>query len=102
MSASQSLIHGMCSPLQVDMVHLCGGYIVHNYLLGPRIVLDPVSGSYAILLRCHLKDCAIDVASNIAVGKNMVHPLLPVVPIAIRQVASLREPINSRIFLSTY
>ena len=84
------------------MVHLCSGYIVHNYLLGPRIVLDPVSGSYTILLRCHPKDCAIDVAGNIAVGKDAVHPLLPVVPVVVCQVASLQESINSRIFLSTY
>src|SRR5882762_5341949 len=84
------------------MVHLCGGYIIHNYLPGPRIVLDPISGSYTILLRRHPKDCAIDVAGNMAVGKDSVHPLLPVVPVVVRQVASLREPINSRIFLGMY
>src|SRR5882762_6224148 len=84
------------------MVHLCSGYIIHNYLLGPRIVLDPISGSYTILLRRHLKDCAINVAGNIAVGKDTVHLLLPVIPVVVCQVASLWEPINSRIFLSTY
>src|SRR6267378_4352799 len=64
MGASQSLIHGVRSPLRADMVHLCSGCIVHNYLLGPRIVLDPICGSYTILLRCHPKDCAIDITGG--------------------------------------
>ena len=84
------------------MVHLCSGHIIHNYLLGPRVVLDSIPGSYTILLRCHSRDCAINVANNVTVGEDVVHPLLPVVPVVVCQVASLREPIDSCIVLSAY
>src|SRR6202040_1360404 len=102
MSASQSLIHGVRSPLQANMVHLCSGHIVHNYLLSPSVILGPVSGSYSILLWRHTLNCTINVSSNITASKYAVHPLLPVIPIIICQVASLRDPINSCIFFGTY
>src|SRR3984957_567825 len=90
MSASQSLIHGVRSPLRANMVHLCSGHIVHNYLLSPSVILDPVSGSYSILLWRHTLNCTVNVPSNIAASKYAVHPLLPVIPI------------NSCIFFGTY
>ena len=97
MSASQSLIHGVRSPLQANVVHLCTGHIVHNNLLGPGVVSDPISGSYSILLWRHTLDRAIDIASNIAANKYAVHLLLPIIPIIVSQMASFREPINCRI-----
>src|ERR1700689_5397322 len=84
------------------MVHLCSGYVIHNYLLGPRVVLDPISSSYPVLLRRHTRYCSIYVAGNVTVGEDTVHPLLPVVPVVVRQVAPFREPIYCRVFLSTY
>src|ERR1700676_4518051 len=102
MSANQSFVHGVRSPLRANMVHLCRGYVIHNYLLGPRVILGPIPGSYSILLRCHTGNCAIYVAGYVTVGKDTVHPLLPVVPVVVRQVASLRESIDSRIFFSAY
>src|SRR6202050_3995319 len=102
MSANQSFVHGVRSLLRANMVHLCRGYIIHNYLLGPRVVLVPIPGSYSILLRRHSGNCAINVASYITVGEDAVHLLLPVIPVVVRQVASLWKPIDSRIFLSTY
>src|ERR1700683_4324776 len=98
MSANQSFVHGMRSPLRANMVHLCRGYVIHNYLLGPRVVLVPIPGSYSILLRHHSGNCAVNIAGYVTVGEDVVHPFLPVVPVVIRQVASLREPIDSRIF----
>src|ERR1700720_3849800 len=100
MSASQSLIHGVCSPLRANMVYLCGGHIVHNYLLGPSVILDPISGSYSILLWRHTLDCTINIASNVTANKNVVHLLLPVILIVVCQVTSLRELANSHIFFS--
>src|ERR1700677_4834698 len=102
MSANQSFMHGVPWPLRAKMVHLCRGYVIHNYLLGPRVVLVPIPGSYSILLRRPSGNCAINVAGYVTVGEDVVHPLLPVVPVVVRQVASLREPIDSHIFLSTY
>src|ERR1700683_5517357 len=102
MSANQSLVHGVCSPLRANMVHLCRGYVIHNYLLGPRVVLVPIPSSYSILLRHHSGNCAINVAGYVTVGEDAVHLFLPVVPVVVRQVASLWEPIDSGIFLSTY
>jgi len=101
MSAGQSFVHGMCSSLQANVVHLCSGYIIHNYLLAQESFLIQFLAPIPSWSGATQKDRAVNVASISPIGKDTVHTLFPIIPVVVRQWLRSGSLFYGHIFFST-
>ena len=70
-----------------------------NDLRCPAIILIPVTHSYRVVALIRPADCTRNISSDVTISEHTFHPVFPLMPVLIRQMVTISNLVDVRIFL---